>query len=92
MAKITPAIAEARKLPYPPTEDCHSPARHSAFSNAWELVEFISTVREASGGLPVGIKMCVGEPGDVATLAKAMLDIGNGPDFITVDGTFLLQI
>jgi glutamate synthase domain-containing protein 2 len=92
MAKITPEIADARKLPYPPTGDCHSPAQHSAFSNPWELVEFISTVRQASGGLPVGIKMCVGEPGDVAALAKAMLDLGNGPDFITVDGTFFVVI
>lgn len=30
--------------------------------------------------------MCVGEPGDVAALCKAMLDLSNGPDFITVDG------
>jgi len=85
-AKITQEIATTRKLDFPPTGDCHSPARHSSFSNAYELVEFIARVREISGGIPVGIKMCVGEPGDVATLCKAMVEIGNGPDFISVDG------
>ena len=85
-AKITKEIAFARKLEYPPTGDCHSPARHSAFNNAYELVEFIGRVREYAGGIPVGIKICVGEPGDIATLCKAMLEVGNGPDFITVDG------
>lgn len=85
-AKITPEIARARKLDYPATGDCHSPARHSSFSNAYELVEFIAKVRETSGGLPVGVKLCVGEPGDIAALCKAMVEIGNGPDFVTVDG------
>jgi glutamate synthase domain-containing protein 2 len=85
-AKITEEIARARKLPYPATGDCHSPARHSAFNNAHEMVEFIANVREQSGGLPVGIKLCVGNPGDIAGLCQAMLEVGNGPDFITVDG------
>jgi glutamate synthase domain-containing protein 2 len=85
-AKITREIAETRKLQYPALEDCHSPSRHSAFNNPHEMIEFIASVREHSGGLPVGIKFCVGEPGDVAALCKAMVDVGNGPDFITVDG------
>jgi glutamate synthase domain-containing protein 2 len=86
MAKITQEIATTRKLDFPATGDCHSPARHSSFNNAHELVAFIARVREISGGLPVGIKMCVGEPADVASLCKAIVEIGNGPDFITVDG------
>jgi glutamate synthase domain-containing protein 2 len=85
-AKITREIAEARRLAFPPTDDCHSPHRHASFNNAYELVEFIARVRELSGGLPVGIKMCVGEPREIGVLCKAMIDIGNGPDFITVDG------
>ena len=85
-AKITREIAEARKLTYPPTHDCHSPSAHSAFTNALELVQFISQVRELAGGIPVGIKMCIGQPGEVAALCRAMVEIGNGPDFITVDG------
>ena len=85
-SKITKSIAEARKLPYPPTGDCHSPARHSSFNNHRELVEFIASVREVSGGLPVGVKMCVGDPAEVAAFVRAMVEIGQGPDFITVDG------
>lgn len=85
-AKITPEIAEARKLEYPATSDCHSPPSHSAFSNPRELIEFIMQLRELSGGLPVGIKLCVGDPRDVAKLVRTMVEMGNGPDFITVDG------
>lgn len=85
-AKITREIAEARKLPFPPLGDCHSPSRHSAFGNPRELIQFISLVRETAGGIPVGIKLCVGNPGEVAALCKAIVEIGSGPDFITVDG------
>lgn len=85
-AKISKSIAEARKLPFPATDDCHSPARHSSFNNPQELVEFIAKVRDVSGGLPVGVKMCVGEPAEFGTLCRAMIEVGNGPDFITVDG------
>jgi glutamate synthase domain-containing protein 2 len=85
-AKITKEIADARKLPFPPLGDCHSPARHSAFGNVHEMVHFISKVREKAGGIPVGIKLCVGNPSEVAALCKAVIEIGSGPDFITVDG------
>jgi glutamate synthase domain-containing protein 2 len=34
----------------------------------------------------VGIKLCVGQPGEFAALCKAIHDMGSGPDFITVDG------
>lgn len=84
--KISQEIARTRKLEFPPTGDCHSPARHSAFNNAHELVHFIAKLRELGDGIPIGIKLCVGEPGDIAALCKAMVEIGNGPDFITVDG------
>ena len=85
-AKITKDIADARKMNYPAEYDCHSPSSHSAFSNSYELVEFISTVRELSGGIPVGIKMCIGQPLDFAKLCKAIIEMGTGPDFITIDG------
>ncbi|CAJ1968393.1 unnamed protein product [Cylindrotheca closterium] len=85
-AKITPAIAEARKLEYPAKGDCHSPPGHSAFDSPEALVKFIIQLRELSGGLPVGIKMCVGEPSEVAALVKTMVLLQNGPDFISVDG------
>lgn len=85
-AKITKEIANARKLPFPATSACHSPARHSAFSNPYEMVEFIANVRDFGHGIPVGIKMCVGQPGEFAALCKAIHEVGMGPDFITVDG------
>lgn len=85
-AKITEEIARARKLKFPSTDDCHSPARHSAFGNPFELVEFIARLRELSDGLPVGIKLCVGAPAEIGALCKAMIATQQGPDFITVDG------
>jgi len=85
-SKITPDIAQARKIEYPAQVDCHSPSAHSAFTNAYELVEFIVQLRELSGGLPIGIKMCMGQPKEFAVLCRAMHELGNGPDFVTVDG------
>jgi glutamate synthase domain-containing protein 2 len=43
-------------------------------------------LRELSDGLPIGIKMCVGNPSEVAALCKAMVNANTGVDFITVDG------
>ena len=57
-SKITPEIAEARGIPM--GVDCVSPAAHSAFSSPLELMEFISLLREKSGGKPVGFKLCIG--------------------------------
>ncbi len=85
-SKITKEIADARKLPFPAEHDCHSPSSHSAFNCSHELLNFISHLRETSGGIPIGIKMCVGKPSEVAALCKTIHDSGTGPDFITVDG------
>ena len=85
-AKISKEIAQARKLKFPPEDDCHSPFSHSAFTNPHEMIDFISRVRELSGGIPVGIKICVGHPAEIAAVVRAMVEMGNGPDFITVDG------
>lgn len=85
-SKITKEIADARKLPFPAESDCISPSSHSAFNSPHQLLGFISLLRESSGGLPIGIKMCVGKPGEVAALCKAIYESGTGPDFITIDG------
>lgn len=85
-SKISPAIAEARGLAYPPIGDCNSPARHSSFNSPEEMMEFIAKLRELSGGKPVGYKLCVGRPDEFARLVKASLTTGILPDFITVDG------
>jgi len=60
--KITPLIAEARNLPWPVEQDCNSPPRHNAFSTPQEMCAFIAELRELSGGKPVGIKLCIGQP------------------------------
>ncbi len=83
-AKITPEIATARGIPV--GEDSISPARHSAFTTPVELLEFVARLRELSEGKPVGLKFCLGHPGDFMALCKAMLETGIRPDFVTVDG------
>ncbi|WP_449430271.1 FMN-binding glutamate synthase family protein [Pseudomonas putida] len=66
--------------------DCISPAAHSAFRSPVELLHFIASLRELSGGKPVGFKFCLGHPWEFMGIAKAMLATGITPDFIVVDG------
>ncbi|MBK6658401.1 MAG: FMN-binding glutamate synthase family protein [Proteobacteria bacterium] len=82
--KVTAEIAAARGVPV--GMDCISPARHSAFSTPLELMAFVKTLRELSGGKPVGVKFAVGHPWEWFGMAKAMLETGIMPDFIVVDG------
>ena len=83
-AKVTAEIAATRGVPV--GVDCLSPARHSAFSNPLELLEFVAKLRELSGGKPVGIKLAIGHPWEWFGLVKAMLESGITPDFVVVDG------
>ncbi|RFB04234.1 FMN-binding glutamate synthase family protein [Parvularcula marina] len=83
-AKISPEIAEARGIAM--GADCVSPAAHSAFSTPIEMMEFIAQLREEAGGKPVGFKLCIGHRREFMCIAKAMLETGITPDFITVDG------
>tara|TARA_R110001583_G_scaffold194956_2_gene367927 strand:+ start:2014 stop:3702 length:1689 start_codon:yes stop_codon:yes gene_type:complete len=83
-AKVTPEIAQTRKVPA--GEDCISPASHKAFSTPREMLHFAARLRDLSGGKPVGIKLCVGHPHEPFAIAKAMLETGIYLDFIVVDG------
>ncbi len=83
-AKLTKEIAAIRKVPM--GKDVLSPPGHSSFSNPIELLEFIATLRESSGGKPVGFKLCVGKRREFLAVCKAMVKTGITPDFITVDG------
>ncbi|MDX2257427.1 MAG: FMN-binding glutamate synthase family protein [Hyphomicrobiaceae bacterium] len=83
-AKVNAEIARARGVPV--GRDCISPPRHSAFDSPLGLMAFIGELRRLSGGKPVGLKLCVGHPAEVLALAKAMLEGGETPDFIVVDG------
>ena len=83
-AKVTPEIAETRKVPM--GVDCISPAAHSTFSNPLEMLEWAAGLRELSGGKPVGIKLCIGQPHEILAVMKAMIESGILLDYIVVDG------
>lgn len=83
-AKISAEIAEARGIPT--GVDCISPPAHSTFSTPLGLMEFIATLRELSGGKPVGFKLCIGHRREFLSMVKAMLKTGIRPDFIVIDG------
>ncbi|APZ43579.1 FMN-binding glutamate synthase family protein [Acidihalobacter ferrooxydans] len=83
-AKVTPEIADTRKVPM--HQDCLSPRGHAAFSTPVEMLEFAARMRERSGGKPVGIKFCVGQPHEVMAVMKAMRETGILLDYIVVDG------
>lgn len=82
--KNTPEIAKIRGVE--PYTTVHSPAAHSAFCNANELMKYIDRLRELSDGKPVGIKLCIGKKQEFIDLCKAMIITGTKPDFITIDG------
>ena len=84
-AKITPEIAKTRGIPM--GVDCNSPACHSAFSTPLELMQFITQLRELSGGKPVGFKICIGKISEWFAIIKAMLETKVVPDFIVIDGS-----
>ena len=83
-AKVTDEIARIRNVPA--HEDCLSPRGHSAFSTPIELMEFAAKMRDLSGGKPVGLKLCIGQPHEPFALVKAMIETGIYPEFIVVDG------
>ncbi|MBV6646671.1 MAG: FMN-binding glutamate synthase family protein, partial [Cyclobacteriaceae bacterium] len=82
--KNTAEIAAIRGIE--PHTTVFSPPGHTAFKTAHELMEFISKLREASGGKPIGFKLCVGRREEFTTFCEAMVETGLKPDFITVDG------
>jgi hypothetical protein len=81
-AKNTPEIAAIRDVE--PYTDVISPPSHTAFSTPVGLCEFIQKLRMASGGKPIGFKLCVGKWCEFIALCKAMHVTGIKPDFITV--------
>lgn len=83
-AKISAEIAEARGIQM--GIDCISPPAHSTFSTPVGLMEFIATLRDLSGGKPVGFKLCIGHRREFLSMVKAMLKTGIRPDFIVIDG------
>lgn len=83
-SKNTKEIAEIRGVD--PGVDVMSPPYHTAFTDNTELLVFIKHLRLLSKGLPIGIKMCVGNFDEVESLIKLMKEKDVYPDFITIDG------
>ncbi len=82
--KNSPEIAKIRGVE--PFKEIVSPPRHSAFSNNFELMEFIQKLRELSGGKPIGFKISIGSKEEFIDICKAIIETEIFPDFITVDG------
>lgn len=83
-AKVSPEIARTRQVPV--GETVVSPPSHTAFDTPLEMMAFISRLRAVTGGKPVGFKLAIGHTWEWFALVKAMLESGQRPDFIVVDG------
>lgn len=82
--KITAEIAAIRKLPV--DQDAYSPPRHEEFEDVDGLFDFIEHVRKVTGK-PVGIKMVIGHPSEIESIARKLAEDPNrGPDYIAIDG------
>ncbi len=84
-AKVNEEVAAARGVEV--GETIVSPPAHNAFDTPLGLIDFIDTLRELSGGKPVGFKLCIGSRREFLAICKAMIERGSGPDFIIVDGS-----
>ena len=82
-AKVTPEIARFRGVPA--GRDCVSPNRHSAFSDADSLLDFVELLA-AETGVPIGVKSAVGEIEFWEDLARLTERTGRSLDFVTIDG------
>src|SRR3546814_20716629 len=83
-AKVSAEIAATRGVPE--GQDCISPAAHSAFATPIDMLEWAAKLRDLSGGKPVGIKLCVGQPDEGYTVMKALIATAIRLDYIGVDG------
>ena len=81
--KVTKEISIARGIPI--GKSCLSPANHSAFGDADELLDFVESLAAATG-LPIGIKSAVGQMEFFEELARLMGRGDRGVDYIQVDG------
>lgn len=82
--KVTEEIAEIRNIEM--GKDVLSPPYHKEFNTPIGLLQFVKRLRDLSGGLPVGFKLCVGNRYEVIAICKAMKETGIMPDYIAVDG------
>lgn len=81
--KVTAEISRIRGVPL--GETVISPAGHSTFSNADEMLDFVEELADATG-VPVGIKSAVGQLDFWVELAERMAEEDRGVDYIAIDG------
>lgn len=87
--KVTPEIAEVRKVPVGKT--IMSPQQHAEFiastpkESVLKMLEFVTKVRTLTE-LPVGIKLCVGRVEEIDLIIEGIKQTGQGPDAIQIDG------
>jgi glutamate synthase domain-containing protein 2 len=82
-AKVSAEIAATRGIAQ--GVDCVSPSRHSEFSDADSLLDWVEMLADETG-LPVGIKSAVGDLGFWNDLVRLTADTDRGVDFVTIDG------
>ncbi len=82
--KITTEISELRGVPL--GQDVISPTHHPECSDYPSTVAFIRRIQNVSQ-LPVGIKLCIGDPRQFAELVAEMKRQDSFPDWITIDGS-----
>ena len=82
-SKISPEIAKLRGVKR--DRDVVSPPHHVECKDPKTTVEFISRVQKISG-LPVGIKICIGDFGEFRDLVLMMKKMKTFPDYIVIDG------
>ncbi len=84
--KVTAEIASIRGIKQ--GEASISPNRHPEVNSTQDLLRMIQRVRQA-GGIPVGIKLVLGDPAWLSHLCEEIRKQGieSAPDFITVDSS-----
>jgi len=81
--KITPKISQWRGVPM--GKDCYSPNAWDEFNNNETLFMIVRMLQDLTGK-PWGIKIVAGQEAEVHEMAKLCKDMGDGPDFVVVDG------
>ena len=82
--KVTPEIAELRKIPM--GKDIISPAGHVECYSAKSTVQFIRKIQEISQ-IPTGIKLCLGSLRETGEMLLEMKKQNVYPDYIAIDGS-----
>ncbi|VAX24051.1 Ferredoxin-dependent glutamate synthase [hydrothermal vent metagenome] len=82
--KVTPEIAKIRGVK--PWKNIDSPGRFSFIKDVACLFDFIIRIQDETG-LPVGVKMVLGDTDALDDFCEEYQKRGRGPDYISVDGS-----